>query len=93
MAKSDITRAALAFQDWDKPWTFESAVLDHLSDALEDQTVLAHIWIEACRSENWQQVDLSKCCDVCHSWLSSKFPWLPEEARAQFVRAASFQWK
>ncbi|WP_109482343.1 hypothetical protein [Paraburkholderia sp. C35] len=93
MAKSDLIRAAITFQKWEKPWSFDSVVLNQLSDNSEDRAVFMKIWAEACRSENWQQADISMCCDACDSRLKHEFSWLPEEARAQFVRAGSFQSK
>ncbi|MDQ7982048.1 hypothetical protein QYH69_33015 [Paraburkholderia sp. SARCC-3016] len=93
MAKSDLVRAAIAFQEWGKPWSFDSVVLNQLSDDSDDRAIFMQIWAEACRSDNWQQADISRCCDACDSRLKCEFSWLPEEAGAQFVRAASFQWK
>jgi len=93
MAKSDLIKTAIAFLDWEEPWTFASVVLNQLSDDSGDRAIFERIWAEACRSDNWQQADIAKCCDACDSWLKRGFSWLPEEARAQFVRAASYQWK
>ncbi|WP_244438996.1 hypothetical protein [Paraburkholderia dilworthii] len=56
MAKSDLIKAAIAFREWQKPWTFDSVVLNQLSDDSEGQTMFRQIWAEACRSDKWQQV-------------------------------------
>jgi hypothetical protein len=93
MAKSDLIKAAIAFREWQKPWTFDSVVLNQLSDDSEGQATFRQIWAEACRPDNWQHAEISKCCDACDSGLKNVFSWLPDEARAQFVRAASFQWR
>ncbi|MGC2968702.1 hypothetical protein [Paraburkholderia aspalathi] len=93
MAKSDLIGAAIEFVDWEKPWTFYSAVLNHLSLESDDRAALEDVWAEACRPEYWRDADISKCCDACDHGLRNGFSWLPDDARAQFVRAASFQWK
>lgn len=93
MAKPDLIGAAIKFMNWEKPWTFYSVVRDHLSHDSNDRAVFEHIWAEACRPEHWQHIGMLKCCDASDHALKSGFSWLPEEARAQFVRAASFQWK
>lgn len=93
MAKSELIKAAIAFRDWEKPWTFASAVLKQLADDSEGRALFGQLWMEACRSDNWQKTDISECCDTCDSWLNHRFSWLPEEARARFVRAAAYQWK
>ena len=93
MAKSKLIEAAMAFLDWEKPWMFHPIVLSQLSQDSEDQLTSEDIWVEACRPEHWQYVDITRCCVACHDGLKNEFSWLPEEARAQFVRATSFQWK
>jgi len=93
MARPDLIGAAIQFMDWEKPWTFYSVVLDHLSHDSDDRAIFENIWGEACRPEHWQHVEISKCCEACDHGLKNGFSWLPDEARARFVRAASFQWK
>ena len=93
MATLDLIGVAIQFKDWEKPWTFYSVVLDHISHDSDDRAIFERIWAEACRPEHWQYVDISKCSDSCDHGREIGFSWLPEEARVQFVRAASFQWK
>lgn len=93
MGKADLIAAAIKFTDWGEPWTFYAAVLGHVCHDSDDKAIFEHIWAEACRQEHWQRVDLAECCEACDHGLKEAFSWLPEEARAQFVRAASFQWK
>lgn len=93
MARSNLIEVANTFLDWERPWTFYPAVLNQLSHDSNDPEIFLQIWVEACRADHWQQTDVSKGCDACDSGLKKEFPWLPEDARAQFVRAASYQWK
>lgn len=93
MARSDLIEVANAFLDWEKPSTFYPTVLSQLPHDSEDPAIFLQIWAEACRADHWQNADISKGCDACDLGLKKEFSWLPEDARAQFVRAASYQWK
>lgn len=93
MAKNDLVEALNTFLDWEKPWTFYDVVLGRLSHSIDDQEEFERIWVEACRADHWQHSELARGCDACAHALARSFSWLPEVARAQIVRAASFQWK
>ncbi|MFP3582790.1 hypothetical protein SCB29_04140 [Paraburkholderia sp. SIMBA_055] len=93
MAKPDLIAVAIKFTDWEQPWTFYSTALDQICHDPDDRAIFEQIWAEACRPEHWEHVELAECCDSCDHGLKNRFSWLPEKARAQFVRAASFEWK
>jgi hypothetical protein len=58
-----------------------------------DRAIIEKIWLEVCGSSHWRHTDLSQCCATADHALTIAFPWLPEQARAKFVRAAAYQWK
>ncbi|WP_460908384.1 hypothetical protein [Paraburkholderia jirisanensis] len=93
MANSDVVEATIEFVDWHEPWLFHRFLLKRFDDNADDRTTVDLVWAEACRSDHWRHATISQCCDASDRGLEDAFPWLPEDARRQFVRAASFQWK
>jgi hypothetical protein len=93
VTKSDIFAAATAFVGWTRPWTFYDTVMEQPALTASDRAVIEKIWLEVCRASHWQHTDLSQGCASAHHALTIAFPWLPEQVRAQFVRAAAYQWR
>jgi hypothetical protein len=93
MTKSDIFEAATAFVDWARPWTFYNTMMAQPALTVADRAVIDKLWLEVCRASHWQHTDLSQCCAIADHALTVAFPWLQEQVRAQFVRAAAYQWR
>ncbi|KJK03863.1 hypothetical protein UB44_05220 [Burkholderiaceae bacterium 26] len=89
----EIIAAIETFEAWNQPWTFLEAVKAWPTLIAADRTTLQQIWIEACDARHWQHADNGQNAAAADLALQERFPWLPDHARAQFVRAASFEWK
>ena len=93
MSELNINIAAKAFADWAKPWTFYEVASAHEALSDTDREVLGAIWIEACNASHWNLGPFPQGCGAADQALSVQFPWLSADARAQVVRAASYQWR
>lgn len=89
----EITVAVEAFEAWGQPWTFLDAVKAWPTLAAADRATLQQIWVEACDARHWQHADSRQNAAAADLALQERFPWLPGHARAQLVRAASYEWK
>ncbi|MDH6153575.1 MULTISPECIES: hypothetical protein [Paraburkholderia] len=93
MAKPDIFAVATAFVDWARPWTFFGAVMANPALTASDRADIEKIWLEVCEFRHWLRNDLSQGSASADYALGVAFPWLPDQVRAQFVRAAAYQWR
>lgn len=93
VTKSGIFTAATAFLDWTRPWTFYDSVMAQPALTASDRATIEKIWLEVCGASHWQHTDLSQGWATADHALSIAFPWLSEQVRAQFVRAAAYEWR
>jgi len=93
VAQSDIFAAATAFTDWARPWTFFDTMMASSALTPADRADIEKIWLEACGSSHWQGTGVSQGCAAADHALTVAFRWLPDQVRAQFVRAAAYQWR
>jgi hypothetical protein len=83
----------MAFVDWAHPWDFFDTVIANPGLTASDRADIEKIWLVACGSSHWQSTDLNQGCATADHALMVSFPWLPDHVRAQFVRAAAYQWR
>ena len=93
MNESCITAAILKFSEWDQPWRFFEIASAYEDLAKEDCQILQVVWNESCNEVHWQETSPTNGCAAADSALIHRFPWLIADARAQLVRAASYQWR
>ena len=89
----DIVAAIEAFEAWGQPWAFADNVTAWPALTVSDRATLQQIWIEASDARHWQHADNGQNAAAADLALQERFPWLPDRARAQLVRAASYEWK
>ena len=89
----EIIAAIEAFEAWDLPWRFLADVTAWPTLTAADRTTIQQIWMEACDVRHWHHADSAQNAAASDLALQERFPWLTEHARAQFVRAASYEWK
>lgn len=89
----DIIAAIEAFEAWSQPWTFQSSVLTWDALTVAGRVTAKEIWMEACDARHWQHGNGAEDAAASDQALRERFPWLTERARAQLVRAASYEWK
>lgn len=86
MAK--ISKAIQAFQDWERPWTFESKVSESLESG-EEALLFKQLWDFAISFENWAfQSGLRACAES----LREKFD-LDTGTASEIARAAAYSWR
>jgi hypothetical protein len=93
MNESLIAAAILKFSEWEQPWRFFEIASAHEELTKEDCRVLLAIWNESRNKVHWQETSLTDGCAAADRALINRFPWLIAGARAQLVRAASYQWR
>ncbi|MCX4162854.1 MULTISPECIES: hypothetical protein [Paraburkholderia] len=93
MSESTVIAAADAFTNWAQPWAFYESTIAQPDLSASDRATIRDIWSEACNARHWQDASLQECSACAERALHVVFPWLPAQTRAQFVRAASYQWR
>jgi len=89
----DIIAAIEAFEAWSQPWTFMDNVMAWPTLTAADRAATQQIWMEACDARHWAQGNGVQDAAASAQALQERFPWLTESARAQLIRAASYEWK
>ncbi len=93
MNESRITAAILNFSEWEQPWRFFEIASAYEDLTKEDCRVLLAVWNESCNEVHWRESSPTNGCAEADRALVHRFPWLIVGARAQLVRAASYQWR
>lgn len=89
--RDGVVAAIEAFDAWERPWEFSSSVSGSPTLTPDDRAVAHQVWLAACDARNWQHAASAQT--VVNRTLQEQFPWLTELARAQLIRAASYEWK
>ncbi len=82
----------LNFDNWLLPWTFHDSIIYSLSITYEDKELFKTIWATAIDSSNWKNSDLVTGRKVAEARLSELYR-LSDNAIANIVRAASYEWR